>query len=122
MMHTGAFGSSWSTDILNRWQKQGDKTDVPRLQNNYTAGTAASSRYLIDASYMSLRNVTLSYRVPVSISQKLDMSALNVFISGDNLGLICRRKGMDPQQSFAGTADFTYVPSRIVSVGLNLTF
>ena len=122
LMHTGAFGSSWSTDILNRWQKQGDKTDVPRLQNNYTAATAASSRYLIDASYMSLRNVTLSYRIPVSISQKLDMSALSIFLSGDNLGLICKRKGMDPQQSFAGTADFTYVPSRILSVGLNLTF
>ncbi len=122
LMHTGAFGSHWSSDILKRWQKQGDKTDVPRLQNNYTAGTAASSRYLIDASYLSLRNITLSYRIPVSISQKLDMSALNVFVSGDNLGLLCKRKGMDPQQSFAGTADFTYVPSRIVSVGLNLTF
>lgn len=122
LMHTGAFGSHWSSDILNRWQKKGDITDVPRLQNNYTAATAASSRYLIDASYLSLRNVTLSYRIPVSISQKLDMSALNVFVSGDNLGLLCKRKGMDPQQSFAGTADFTYVPSRIVSVGLNLTF
>jgi hypothetical protein len=71
---------------------------------------------------MSLRNVTLSYRIPVSISQKLDMSALSIFISGDNLGLLCKRRGMDPQQSFAGTADFTYVPSRIVSAGLNLTF
>jgi len=47
LMHTGAFGSHWSSDILNRWQKKGDITDVPRLQNNYTAATAASSRYLI---------------------------------------------------------------------------
>jgi TonB-linked SusC/RagA family outer membrane protein len=122
MMHTGAFGSNWTTDILKRWQKAGDATDVPRLQNNYTAGTAASSRYLIDASYVSLRNVTLSYRLPGSIAQAIDMSALNIFVSGDNLGLRCKRKGMDPQQSFAGTADFTYVPSRIISFGVNLTF
>jgi hypothetical protein len=95
---------------------------VPRLQNSYTAATAASSRYLIDASYMSLRNVTLSYSFPISISKALDMSALRVFASGDNLGLLAKRKGMDPQQSFAGTADFTYVPSRIISFGVNLTF
>jgi TonB-linked SusC/RagA family outer membrane protein len=122
LMHTGAFGSNWSTDILNRWQKQGDITNVPRLQNNYTAATAASSRYLISSSYMSLRNVTLSYSLPVSISKALDMSDLRVFASGDNLGLLCKRKGMDPQQSFGGTADFTYVPSRIMSFGVNLTF
>ncbi len=122
LMHTGAFGSGWSTDILNRWQKAGDVTNVPRLQNSYTAATAASSRYLTDATYMSLRNVTLSYTFPVSISKALDMSALRVFASGDNLGLFTKRKGMDPQQSFAGTADFTYVPSRILSFGVNLTF
>jgi len=122
LMHPGSFGTAWSTDIFNRWQKQGDVTNVPRLQNSYTAATAASSRYLTNASYVSLRNVTLSYRLPVSISNKLDMSALNVFVTGDNLGLISKRKGMDPQQSFSGTADFTYVPSRIISIGVNLTF
>ena len=122
LMSTGAFGSHWSTDILNRWQEPGDKTNVPRLQNAYTAATAASSRYLIGESYLSLRNVTLSYSLPMSISKALDMSNLNVFVSGDNLGLLCKRKGMDPQQSFAGNADFTYVPSRIISFGVNLTF
>jgi hypothetical protein len=121
-MHTGAFGSSWSTDILRRWRNPGDITDVPRLQNSYTAGTAASARYLIDASYVSLRNVTITYRFPSSWIKKLDMSELSLFASGDNLGMLCKRKGMDPQQSFAGTTDFTYVPSRIVSFGVNLTF
>ena len=122
LMHTGAFGSNWSSDILNRWQKAGDVTDVPRLQNSYTAGTAASSRYLIGASYLSLRNVTLSYRFPGSITKALDMSALSIFASGDNLGMLTKRKGMDPQQNFGGTADFTYTPSRIISFGVNLTF
>jgi TonB-linked SusC/RagA family outer membrane protein len=122
LMHTGAFGSAFSTDILNRWQKPGDITDVPRLQNSYVAATAASSRYLIDASYMSIRNVTLSYSFPLSISRALDMSSISVFASGDNLGMTCKRKGMDPQQSFTGNTDFTYIPSRIISFGVNLNF
>ncbi|HOY50391.1 MAG TPA: hypothetical protein PLX49_01430 [Prolixibacteraceae bacterium] len=122
LMHTGAFGSHWSSDIKDRWQKAGDVTNVPRLQNNYTAATAASSRYLTDASFVSLRNVTLGYSLPSSLINRFDIKALKVFATGDNLGLKAKRKGMDPQQSFGGTADFTYVPSRIISFGVNVTF
>ncbi len=122
LMHTGAFGTHWSTDIKNRWQKPGDKTDVPRLQNSYAAATAASSRYLTDASFISLRNVTLSYSLPTSLIRNLDMQSLKIFATGDNLGLLAKRKGMDPQQTFGGTTDFTYVPSRIISFGVNVTF
>jgi len=122
LMHTGAFGSHWSSDILDRWQKPGDKTDVPRLQNALARLNAASSRYLIGADFLSLRNVTLTYALPASFVRKVDLKDAKVFVTGDNLGMLTRRKGMDPQQSFGGTADFTYVPSRVISVGLNLTF
>ena len=122
LMHTGAFGTHWSKDILNRWQKPGDVTDVPRLQNNYTAGTAASSRYLTDATFYSLRNVTLGYNLPKSVTNALELQAIKVFASGDNLGLSTKRKGMDPQQAFTGVSDYTYIPSRIISFGVNVTF
>lgn len=121
-MHTGAFGSNWSTDILDRWQKPGDVTDVPRLQNNLARLNAASSRYLIGSDFLSLRNVTLTYTLPASIVRRIDLKDAKIFATGDNLGMLTKRKGMDPQQSFAGTADFTYAPSRVISVGLNLTF
>jgi TonB-linked SusC/RagA family outer membrane protein len=122
LMHTGAFGSHWSSDILNRWQKPGDVTDVPRLQNAYVAGTAASSRYLTDASFLSLRNAMISYSLPKTLINRIDLQEARIFASGDNLGMLTARKGMDPQQSFGGTADFSYAPSRIISFGLNLTF
>ena len=82
LMHTGAFGSHWSSDIKDRWQKAGDVTNVPRLQNNYTAATAASSRYLTDASFVSLRNVTLGYSLPSSLINRFDIKALKVFATG----------------------------------------
>jgi len=122
LMHTGAFGTHFSTDILNRWQKAGDKTDVPRLQNNYTAGTAASSRYLLDASFWSLRNITLSYTLPSKWMKSLDIQSAKLFATGDNLGLLTTKKGMDPQQNFGGTTDWSYVPSKIISFGVNVTF
>src|SRR5690606_24075660 len=36
LMHTGSYGTHWHKDILNRWQKPGDVTDVPRVQNTLT--------------------------------------------------------------------------------------
>lgn len=122
LMHPGTFGTHWSTDIKNRWQKPGDITDVPRLQNSYPAASAASSRWLVNASYLALKNVTLSYTLPKFIQNKLDMKGCKIFLTGDNLFLLCKRKGMDPQQNFNGTSDYTYVPNRVVSLGINVTF
>jgi TonB-linked SusC/RagA family outer membrane protein len=122
LMHPGAFGSHMSVDMLNRWTPSNTTTNVPRLQNAYTAATAASDRWLTDASFLSLRNVTLGYTIPTNLLKKLTLKSVRIYATGDNLALFSARKGMDPQQTFGGTADNTYVPSRIVSLGLNITF
>ena len=122
LMNTGAFGSHMHTDMLNRWTKTNTATNVPRLQNAYAAATAASDRWLTDASYFSLRNVTLGYSIPSSILKHISLKGIRLYATGDNLLLVSKRKGMDPQQSFSGVADFTYVPQRTISLGLNITF
>jgi TonB-linked SusC/RagA family outer membrane protein len=123
LMHPGSFGNNWSADIKKRWQKPGDITDVPRVQNNYTAANAGTnSRWLKDGSFLSLRNITLSYTLPKSIQSKLDMKNCKLFVTGDNLYMFTTRKGMDPQQNVAGSSDFTYVQNRVVSFGINVTF
>ncbi|OFY41515.1 MAG: hypothetical protein A2X18_06700 [Bacteroidetes bacterium GWF2_40_14] len=122
LMHPGAFGSAMHVDIADRWTPENTKTNVPRLQNAYTAATAASSRWLVSASYLSFRNVTLGYTIPAKLLKKLDIASVRIYATGDNLALFAARKGLDPQQTFNGTADHTYIPSKIVSLGLNITF
>ncbi|MDR2810268.1 MAG: hypothetical protein LBB84_06895 [Tannerellaceae bacterium] len=122
LSHPGSYGHNWTTDILNRWQKPGDVTDIPRLQNGYTAANIQSSRFLANAGYLSLRNVTLSYNLPRNIQKALDLRNAKIFLTGDNLGLLTSRKGLNPQQSFNGTSDYTYVTNRVISAGVNLTF
>ncbi len=122
LMHPGTFGSHMHIDMLNRWTKTNTTTNVPRLQNAYTAATAASDRWLIDASYLSLRNITLGYNIPSRLLNKISLKSVRIFATGDNLVLFSKRIGMDPQQSFTGVADHTYIPQRIVSLGLNITF
>ncbi|MEG0519438.1 MAG: TonB-dependent receptor [Bacteroidales bacterium] len=123
LMHTGNRGSHWHKDILNSWSETNPNSDVPRIDyNNPNQSIGSNSRWLTDASYLSLRNITVGYTIPKHILNKIGFQAVRVYASGDNLGLISARKGMDPQQSFNGTADFTYIPTRTISFGLNLTF
>lgn len=124
LMHTGNnYGSAWSTDIFKRWQKPGDITDVPRLDiNRNTPSSAASDRWLIGSDYLSLRQINLSYKVPSEFISKFEIDNASVYVNGENLMLFTKRQGMDPTQTFDGTTQNRYIPSRVISLGLNLNF
>lgn len=113
-------GDNFHADVLDRWQEDGDETDVPRLvhgQVNY-----GTDDYLIDASYLSIKNVTLGYNIPDKYLQRTGLESCRVFITGDNLHLFSKLKGMDPQYNFAGNQDYEYVPLKTISAGLDIKF
>jgi TonB-linked SusC/RagA family outer membrane protein len=125
LMDNGNYGNAIHTDMLKRWQKEGDKTDVPRMDGNSTNRSyfgAGSTRWLTDASYINIRSVNLSYNLPKNWMKKIDLSAARFFVSGENLMLFAARKGMAPQQSFTGVTSNDYIPSRILTLGVNVTF
>jgi hypothetical protein len=120
-MHRGTYGTAWHSDILNRWQKPGDITNVPRIQNTLSTNDGTSSRYLFDGSFLNIKNITLSYSLPRQLLSRLGgISGLQVFANVDNAWLFTSHKGMDPQRAFSGTSDFSYTPFRTMTVGLNL--
>ncbi|MDB5206451.1 MAG: SusC/RagA family TonB-linked outer membrane protein, partial [Flavisolibacter sp.] len=80
------------------------------------------SRFLIDASYLSFRNVTLSYGFGKSVVNKLGLSQLKIYVSGENLSVLSKRKGLNPAESFNGTNSTIYVPNRAMSAGINVSF
>lgn len=118
------YGSSLHKDIKKRWQKPGDITNVPRLdsgKNSYLVGSS-TTRWLTDASYLALKSATLSYTLPKSVLTRLDLSSIRVYVSGENLFMLTKRKGMNPQYSFAGTTSNAYSPARLFTVGINIAF
>lgn len=121
LMHNGTYGTAWHKDILNRWQKPGDITNVPKVQNAYPAD-GASTRYLLDGSFLNVKNITLSYSLPKSVASRWYLSNMQVFANIDNAYLFTAKKGMDPQRVFNGVADDTYPPYRTVTFGLNVNF
>jgi TonB-linked SusC/RagA family outer membrane protein len=118
-----SYGSSLHTDVLRSWQKPGDITDIPRLDINSTGNiNAQSNRFLIDASYLNFRSVTLSYAFNRNMISKLGLTQLRVYVSGENLAVISRRTGLNPAESFNGTNSNIYTPNRVLSAGVNVSF
>ena len=112
--------STWNTNMMRRWQKPGDVTDVPRSM--IAASTLTTDRYLIDASYFAIKNITLSYALPTNWVSKIGMTGARIFGSVDNLALWSHLDGMDPQYNFSGGTDYDYSPNKTYTVGIELNF
>ena len=112
--------STWNKNMLRRWQKPGDVTDVPRSM--IAASMLATDRYLIDASYFAIKNITLSYALPMSWISKLGMTGARIFGSVDDLALWSHLDGMNVQYNFSGGTDYAYVPTKTYTVGIELNF
>jgi len=122
MVSDGAWNGNQSTKILDRWQKPGDVTDVPKLvYNNSSNSNMPSTRYLVDGSYIKLRSVTLSYQLPDRIAKKVKLSGISLYIQGQNLWTWSRYPGIDPEQNTRGVSWFRYPNSRSVIGGINIT-
>ena len=118
-------GNNWSTDIKNRWQKEGDVTDVPRLSNNRDANVSStSSRFVTKADYWSLNNVRLAYSFPRTLLDKLNVAEeATFFVSGDNLWLHSARKGFNPSTAESGSSNtYRYSPLSTLTVGIKAKF
>ena len=120
-MQMTEYGRAMHKDILKAWTTENQNTDVHRLVYGYTDASRASDLYLIDASYLNIRNISLGYTLPKSLLKTLKIDKVRVYAAGDNLALFSKRKGLDPRQYDYGTTGFNYSPLRTISFGLNVT-
>ena len=112
-----------STDLLNRWTPENPNTDIPRMQTtNASAWTEPSTRFLIDADYLRLKNIFLGYNVPRNILQKANLNALKVYVQAENLWTLFGEQGIDPEQTVSGATYYRYPAMKTISLGLNLSF
>ena len=112
--------STWHKNQLRRWQKPGDITDVPRVEIGKSY--AANDRFLIDASYFAIKNITLAYSLPKAWMNKIGIDAIKVFASADNVALFTNLNGMDPQYNFTGGTNYDYSPNKTYTIGLEVNF
>ena len=69
-----------------------------------------------------MKNLSLGYSLPKQWLKPLGVEGLTLTAGVENLFTITSRKGLNPQYSFSGGSDNTYVTARVYNVGLNVKF
>lgn len=123
LMSSGGYGSAKHVDILNRWRRPGDITNVPRMDNGRTADfDAGSDRWLIDGTFLNMRSITLGYTLPKNLFKKEIFQSAQIYVSGENMLILSKRKGMNIQQNFAGTTGNVFSYAKSIVMGVNASF
>jgi TonB-linked SusC/RagA family outer membrane protein len=115
-------GRTWSKDVLNRWTPENPNTDVPRLNTQASNWNSVSTRFLYDADYARLKNLTLSYSVPTQWASSIGFKNIKVSASGENLFTLFGHDGLDPEQAVDGVTFYRYPAQKTIAFGLNASF
>lgn len=116
------FTDEWctpQTTATDYWTKDNPNAYLPKLHHYGVNGGnhQTSTRYLQNAAYMRLKNVTLGYTIPKSITQKWYISRLRVFVQAENMLTFTKIKYTDPET----LNNMTYPLNKKLSVGVNIT-
>lgn len=118
---------------VNPWTADDPDTDDPRIgvatndQGLVDNARGNTDRWLEDGSYLRLRNLQVGYTLPAEVLDRLRISNLRVFATGQNLLTLTDYTGLDPDVQGNGILERgvdngNWPSSRIVSLGLNLNF
>ena len=110
---------------LGRWQKPGDISDIPKyVYGGANNSNAESSRWYYKGDFIRLRDLTVSYLLPRSISDKAHMENVRFYVRGTNLWTKAFDENItfDPEQPITGVNDLQVLIQRTISVGLTLGF
>lgn len=142
--YSGLMGTMTSTsahtfhkDILKSWteapagvtedspfSQRVDTKGVPQANNtnqsNYN--NAGSDRWLTSASYLTLKNINLSYDFPKAWTDAMKLKKLNLGVFIDNVFTTTSRKGINPLYNFSGGQGDTFVQARVFSFQLTAGF
>ncbi|MCG8310629.1 MAG: SusC/RagA family TonB-linked outer membrane protein [Cytophagales bacterium] len=109
-----------STAALNAWTPENPNADFPRLTSDGTPNnTVANDFWLMNASFLRIKNITLGYSLPVSIVEKVRLTRFRVYVSAENFFTIksSEFKGFDPEM-----LGVNYPIMRRLTMGLNVNF
>ncbi|MEO6638298.1 MAG: TonB-dependent receptor, partial [Ginsengibacter sp.] len=108
---------------LQRWQKVGDITQVPRYDyGNATNSDVSSERYFYKGDYIRLRNVTLGFNLPDNLASKIGLNKLNFYLRGTNLWTKAFDKSLtiDPEEAINGSSDLQFFNAKSYTAGINI--
>ena len=123
-LEAGSRFMNQTTAMLGRWAYEGHVTDMPRATYDDPLGNSAfSDRWIEDGSYLKLKNITLSYRLPINNTY---IQGITVWARANNVFTITKYLGTDPEFSMGNSVlyqgiDRGYLPqSRSFNIGVKI--
>jgi hypothetical protein len=126
------------TDLFDRWREPGDNAQYPVLTREtltYGSGTPwiNTDMWLHDASYLRLRNLSLSYNMPVELMKRWKMNSMRITAFATNILTFTKFPGLDPEiaRDFENTTDRNMSPNityltppqeRTFNLGIDISF
>ncbi len=121
-------GRNFLTSTLNAWTPQNTQTDMPRaVLGDPNRNARESTRFLENGAYLRLKLVQLGYTLPQVFSQKMKISKLRIYLSGQNLLTLTKYSGLDPEVGTFSALDtgvdrMLYPQNKRLLAGVQLTF
>ena len=116
-------GQNFVDEVLtNTWTPENTEAELPRVDAATGEAYNGSSLYMIDASYISLRNVTLGYTLSNKTLKKAGINSLRVYGIADNVWMKSHRQGFDPRLSLTGISSNEYSIMRTLTAGVKINF
>jgi len=116
-----------AASLMDRWQKPGDITNVPRMRystSTSSTGSGTSTRFLYDGDYVRLRDLVVGYNVNSDAVERLGFDSIQFNVKGTNLWTWVKDDELqtDPEVRFSGSWEIYTPILKSISVGLNLKF
>ena len=124
LLEGGSMFINQTKAVNRRWSSEGQVTDVPRASYGDPMGNSRfSDRWIEDGSFLKLKNITVSYKVPVRNEY---IQGITVWAAANNLFTLSRYLGTDPEVSCGNAVlmqgiDAGYLPSgRSINLGVKI--
>ena len=122
-----------TTEVYNSWTPANTSTDIARITFHDPADNFRknSDFFVHDASYLKLKNISLEYKLPYSVAEKMKIGSLRLYFSASNLLTFTKYPGLDPEVNsnfgtgLAGNINMgqdnnTYPQASVYSIGLKI--
>jgi hypothetical protein len=121
--YPGFYGTNQPVSILNSWKKPGDASPIQRYSASdfnvvlLNENAANSDAAWVDASYIRMKNASLSWQLPSIWKEKIHLQHGRLFLQGQNLLTITSYKGLDPENR----SILSLPPLRVITIGIQFT-
>lgn len=120
------FGTSVTQEwVNNSWRPDRTDAKLPILttyEESQSDNFAYSDFWLLDASYLRLKNLQLSYKFSNELVKKFGLSDLVLFVNGQNILTLSKMKDFDPEKNIKGNDYYEYPSIKTYSAGINVKF